>query len=274
MQHAQSGPSQRMQPVYDAHIMQAKEFLDSLVLQRRQDNVEDGVDTDLLAASFDEPPNKYSAMSLEYFLIHRYHRDGMSTSTALGIQQAFCHYWGSMSVPPVIRAYFTHPSSFRGDGRFAGSFQYNEESDTVYGCPARAPSCLNLLRVLKLIAGARALLRAVDVQPAIDLPQSRYPSERLATARYFVLFTLSCTLPPLQRRQVPCIPTLNVDLTLFIRTTEPTPLHVRNAGQDERFHLRLQFRKKFPRPAVVPNTDRGCLIFLNVGSPDFKNLQN
>ncbi|KAG6908155.1 hypothetical protein DXG01_005916 [Tephrocybe rancida] len=154
---------------YNNYIKRGKEFLQNLAQQRREDAVEDDLNTDVLALAFDEPPNKHSAVAVEYFLSQECCEDGKGKDTAAGIQGAFCDYWDNM-----------------GDGRYSGNFyQYHEESDTVYGCPARAPAFRSLIHAINKrskTTGTRNHAEAIDIESmmqTIDWSEGQYPSEKL-----------------------------------------------------------------------------------------------
>ena len=71
------------------------------VVKDRQENGEGimcslGIPTDELEKAFDRPPNRYSAMALEMFLVQKCFTDGLGPSTADGIHGAFAAYWDTM----------------------------------------------------------------------------------------------------------------------------------------------------------------------------------
>ena len=85
---------------YNGHVAQGMAFLKEVV-KERQDNREGimcslGIPTDELEKAFDRPPNRYSAMALEMFLVQKCFTDGLGTSTADGIHGAFAAYWDTM----------------------------------------------------------------------------------------------------------------------------------------------------------------------------------
>ncbi|RDB24502.1 hypothetical protein Hypma_008295 [Hypsizygus marmoreus] len=116
--------SRNVQVAFQRHFNDAGSYLAALV-DRRRDNGDggvgaDGVDTDLLEKAFDFPPNKYSALALESYLIHMCFEKNRGISTAEAIVSTFTHYW------------------FHMDGSYAGTYARCPESDTITGCPARS----------------------------------------------------------------------------------------------------------------------------------------
>lgn len=88
---------------YDALVKQGKTFLEKFVTARRSscDELEHGeevLDNDVLEKAFDNPPNRYSAKALEYFLVDRCIINGCQEGTAAGIHAAFLFYWERMYV--------------------------------------------------------------------------------------------------------------------------------------------------------------------------------
>jgi hypothetical protein len=49
-----------------------------------------------MARALDDPPNKYSAMIVESYIIQKCITEGLGKSTAEGIQSAFIQYWSEM----------------------------------------------------------------------------------------------------------------------------------------------------------------------------------
>ena len=85
---------------YNGHVARGVEFLKAVV-KDRQENGEGmmcslGIPTDELKKAFDRPPNRYSAMALEMFLVQKCFTDGLGSSTADGIHGAFAAYWDTM----------------------------------------------------------------------------------------------------------------------------------------------------------------------------------
>jgi hypothetical protein len=85
---------------YNGHVARGVAFLKVLV-KDRQENGEGimcslGIPTDELEKAFDRPPNRYSAMALEMFLVQKCFTDGLGSSTADGIHGAFAAYWDTM----------------------------------------------------------------------------------------------------------------------------------------------------------------------------------
>src|SRR5277367_319699 len=87
---------------YHGHVARGLQFLKEVV-KERQENGEGivcglGILTAELEKAFDNPPNKYSAVALEMFLVQKCFTDGLGSSTADGIHGAFAAYWDTMSV--------------------------------------------------------------------------------------------------------------------------------------------------------------------------------
>ena len=85
---------------YTGHVARGVAFLKVLV-KDRQENGEGimcslGIPTDELEKAFDRPPNRYSAMALEVFLVQKCFTDGLGSSTADGIHGGFAAYWDTM----------------------------------------------------------------------------------------------------------------------------------------------------------------------------------
>jgi hypothetical protein len=91
----------RTQAAYAGYVKQGSVFLCSLVVSRKAVGNADGrltsdMDLGLLEAALGNPPNKYSAMVLEFFLVERCLKDGLGKSTADGIHAAFNDFWNQM----------------------------------------------------------------------------------------------------------------------------------------------------------------------------------
>lgn len=84
---------------YRGHLAQGKKFLSEIV-SKRQKNGEtvcsEGIPTDELAKAFDKPPNRWSAVALELFLVEKCFLEKRKSSTADGIQGAFAAMWDTM----------------------------------------------------------------------------------------------------------------------------------------------------------------------------------
>ena len=85
---------------YNGHVVRGVAFLKEVV-KDRQENGEGimcslGIPTDELEKAFDRPPNRYSAMALEMFLVQKCFTDGLGFSTADGIHGGFAAYWDTM----------------------------------------------------------------------------------------------------------------------------------------------------------------------------------
>jgi hypothetical protein len=95
------GRSQRTRENYARYLSQGKEFLEHTVSDRREpepgsEAPDDGIDTDLLAKAFDDPPNIHSVDALELFLADKCFHQGCGKSVADVVQAAFADYWSRM----------------------------------------------------------------------------------------------------------------------------------------------------------------------------------
>lgn len=85
---------------YNGHVARGMAFLKEVV-KERQENGEGmtcslGIPTDELEKAFDRPPNRYSAMALEMFLVQKCFTENLGVSTAQGIHAGFASYWDTM----------------------------------------------------------------------------------------------------------------------------------------------------------------------------------
>lgn len=60
------------------------------------DSLDDDVDMDMMEKAFDNPPNKYSVIVLELYLVQKCLTENRGKSTAAGIQGAFTDYWDNI----------------------------------------------------------------------------------------------------------------------------------------------------------------------------------
>jgi hypothetical protein len=85
---------------YNGHVARGMGFLKAVVKERRENGegmtCSLGIPTDELEKAFDRPPNRYSAMALEMFLVQKCFTDNLGTSTADGIHGGFAAYWDTM----------------------------------------------------------------------------------------------------------------------------------------------------------------------------------
>lgn len=86
---------------YARYLRQGKEFL-AVCVQRRRETMaaaKDGMDDERLSKAFDMPPNLFSHIALEWFLIQKCLRDSESrcgSATGVSIHAAFARYWDNM----------------------------------------------------------------------------------------------------------------------------------------------------------------------------------
>ena len=88
---------------YNGQRSWGRGFLKNLIAKRQKDEadglIDDGICTDILAKAFDNgPPNKYSALALELFIIQKCFNEGCGKDTADGIFSAFAALWDDMYV--------------------------------------------------------------------------------------------------------------------------------------------------------------------------------
>jgi hypothetical protein len=88
---------------YNGHRSRGRGFLKNLVAKREKDEadglIDDGICTAILAKAFDNgPPNKYSALALEMFIVQKCFNEGCGKDTADGIFSAFAALWDEMYV--------------------------------------------------------------------------------------------------------------------------------------------------------------------------------
>ena len=95
----QYGKSKNTNKAYAGHVARGKKFLASIISERKAKGIEvcdKGIPTDELAKAFENPPNRYSAVALEFFLVQKVFTEELSKSYAEGIQGAFADYWDKM----------------------------------------------------------------------------------------------------------------------------------------------------------------------------------
>jgi hypothetical protein len=71
---------------YGGHVERGKKFLAAVVeerMQRGEDVCAEGIVTEELAKAFDKPPNSYSAMAVEMFMVQKCFTEGLGKSTAM-----------------------------------------------------------------------------------------------------------------------------------------------------------------------------------------------
>ena len=94
------GHPKRTRENYTGYIDQGKAFLADLVAERQDNHLDsldsNDVDMDMMEKAFDNPPNKYSVMVLELYLVQKCLTENRGKSTAAGIQGAFADYWDNM----------------------------------------------------------------------------------------------------------------------------------------------------------------------------------
>lgn len=102
---AEHSRPKRTRDNYAGYVERGKAFLEGLVAERREnlnhlddnlDSLDNDIDIDMMEKAFDNPPNKYSVMVLELFLVQKCLTENRGMSTATGIHGAFTDYWDNM----------------------------------------------------------------------------------------------------------------------------------------------------------------------------------
>ncbi|KAL1746855.1 hypothetical protein HDZ31DRAFT_33269 [Schizophyllum fasciatum] len=128
----QYGKAKNTQTNYKGYIRRCKGFLAQVVANRRQLQVKDDMDTDVLELSLDKPPNKHSAEALEMFITQKCLAEDCTRSTSEGAQAAWKRYWDEM------------------DGtKYRGEYKYDEATECVTGNPAQAPGVRAIIDIVK-----------------------------------------------------------------------------------------------------------------------------
>ena len=93
------GKSKNMNKAYAGHIFQGRKILGDIIAERELKGIDicdKGIPTNELAKAFNKPPNRYSAVALEFFLIQKVYMEELLKSYVEGIQGAFADYWDKM----------------------------------------------------------------------------------------------------------------------------------------------------------------------------------
>ena len=102
---AEHGRPKRTRDNYAGYVERGKVFLEDLVAEMRGninridntlDSLDNDIDIDKMEKAFDNPPNKYSVMVLELYLVQKCLTEKKGKSTASGIHGAFTDYWDNM----------------------------------------------------------------------------------------------------------------------------------------------------------------------------------
>jgi hypothetical protein len=181
---------------YNGHRSRGRGFLKNLVAKREQEEVDgsidDGICSDVLAKAFDDngPPNKYSALALEMFIVQKCFNEGCGKDTANVIFSAFAALWHYMYVSKpfqlIERNIYLHEA---GDGeKYAGEYTCNEETGKVKGCPACASnvkSVVDSVKACKKSKGVSATrnhaeaMTLEELQRLMDWSTQKCPNEWL-----------------------------------------------------------------------------------------------
>ncbi|KAL6304303.1 hypothetical protein BKA93DRAFT_817719 [Sparassis latifolia] len=129
---------------YDGYIRRGKDFLLELVGKQKASHpggeggigVEDvdgePVDYEQLQVAFDNPPNQYSALALELFLVEKCFNQNLGELTGNSTYSAFKKYWEMMA-----------------NETYRGPYAYDKASDHVSGNPAMAARVQDLCRAIE-----------------------------------------------------------------------------------------------------------------------------
>ncbi|KAJ7028164.1 hypothetical protein C8F04DRAFT_1044291 [Mycena alexandri] len=171
--HGEYSKSKKTKSTYSGYLDRARDIIAEVVEKRRAEvktgqGLPDGIDTDLLAVALDGKPNKLSATALELCITQKCVVEGLSKSTAEGLHGAWANYWDGLP-----------------GGKYAGAYKYDEETDTVTGCPARAPEVQALLKSVKnksRVKGEAATRRHAEATTIEDIRAMMGWSEGLCSA--------------------------------------------------------------------------------------------
>ncbi|KAF8798601.1 hypothetical protein BYT27DRAFT_7122783 [Phlegmacium glaucopus] len=186
---AEHGRPKRTRDNYAGYVERGKSFLEDLVAERRAnvdrvdgnskvsncDVPDDDIDVDLLEKAFDNPPNKYSVMVMELYLVQKCLTENRGKSTAAGIQGAFADYWDNMD----------------GD-TYGGPYSFDKETETVKGCPAHSSTIKSYIKVIGSKSGAKGAaaagrhhaeaMRIEELKKIMEWSETEYPSKSLTSA--------------------------------------------------------------------------------------------
>ncbi|KAF8797576.1 hypothetical protein BYT27DRAFT_7228935 [Phlegmacium glaucopus] len=161
---------------YNGHIARGMQFLREIVKERRENGERAcslGIPTDELERVFDKPPNQYSAMALEMFLVQKCFTDGLGSSTSDGIHGAFASYWDTMD-----------------NDCYSGAYSYDEKQYKVLGCPTRASAVRSVLQAVKTRAHTKGALATrnhaeaitiEEIQKLMNWSEKNCPNEKLTS---------------------------------------------------------------------------------------------
>lgn len=93
------GGSKKTADNYASYLKRGRLFLGQMVgemCQSGSERREPYMDLDKLAKAFDNPPNEYSAMVLEKFIVEKCLHENLGKSTYDGIHAAFKRLWDNM----------------------------------------------------------------------------------------------------------------------------------------------------------------------------------
>ncbi|KAJ7644798.1 hypothetical protein FB45DRAFT_976028 [Roridomyces roridus] len=165
--------SKKTRAAYDGYLRRGRAMLKTVARDREEKEKKgwkcpEGIDTKLLAAALEGPPNKHSALALELFLTQKCLTEELGKSTADGIHGAFADYWDSMK-----------------HGKYAGAYKYDEDTGKISGCPARAPEIEAFMKCIKTktrVKGEAATRRHAEAMTIEDLRKIMEYSEKQCSA--------------------------------------------------------------------------------------------
>ncbi|KAJ7795219.1 hypothetical protein B0H14DRAFT_2532529 [Mycena olivaceomarginata] len=173
--------AKKTKAAYSGYIARSRVIIADIVKERRvKEKAEpgwkcpDGIDIELLAVALEGNPNKLSAMALELCLTQKCIVEGLGKSTAEGLHGAWAKYWDELQV-------------ILPGGKYAGAYQYDEDTDKVTGCPARAPEIQAFLKCIKnksRIKGEAATRRHAEATAIEDMQKMmRWSESQCATEK-------------------------------------------------------------------------------------------
>lgn len=86
---------------YKGYVARGRKFLQRLVAKHQKgegdaDLPGEDIPIDELEKAFDKPPNRWSALALELYIVEKCYNEGYGESTADGIHGAFAELWDTM----------------------------------------------------------------------------------------------------------------------------------------------------------------------------------
>ncbi|KAJ7473394.1 hypothetical protein FB451DRAFT_1468164 [Mycena latifolia] len=171
----QFSSSSKTKTAYKGYIDRGRAIIADIVKERRSKEktipgwkCPEGIDTNILEKALSGTPNKYSAMALELYLTQKCIVEGLGKSTGEGIHGAWAKYWDELP-----------------GGKYAGVYKYDEETEKVTGCPARAPEIQAFMKCIKTkarVKGEAATRRHAEATTIEDMKKMMAWSESQCSA--------------------------------------------------------------------------------------------